>query len=172
MVLKRKASCINKLKKEVRFNNVVNVGLYKKASPRNAKHIWYRKTDMSAFKAECRRIVSLNQELCTNNQQQQQQPSCLSLYRGLECYSLRRKKQKIIANRCVLNAQKVGMMATDIAIMYRNTNYWSSDVAFIQGIQDYVDVYPVASCMIPSPPSPSPPFLFAVEHVKFFSFFL
>ena len=38
-------------------------------------------------------------------------------------------------------AQKQGMAATHIAAIYGKMNYWSSDVAFIQGKHDYNDVY-------------------------------
>jgi len=193
MILKRKASSIDnqlKMKKEVRFDDVVRVGLFEKASPQKAKHIWYRKSDIAAFKVECRRIVLSYRELRKNNgqqqqQNQQQQSSDLSTYRGFEYYSSGRKKQKVIANRCVIWAQKKGMTATDIATIYWKMNYKSSDVAFIQGIHDYNDVYdrntastsqqvllPVASSMIPSPPSPptpQPPFIFAMNEMVYSS---
>ena len=38
-------------------------------------------------------------------------------------------------------APEQGMTAKYIATMYGKMNYWSSDVAFIQGIHDYNDVY-------------------------------
>ena len=38
-------------------------------------------------------------------------------------------------------APKQGMTAKYIATMYGKMNYWSSDVAFIQGKHDYSDVY-------------------------------
>ena len=38
-------------------------------------------------------------------------------------------------------APEQGMTAKYIATMYGKMNYWSSDVAFIQGKHDYNDVY-------------------------------
>lgn len=70
------------------------------------------------------------------------------------------------------------MTETNIAIINRKAKYWSSDVAFIQGIHDYNDMYTKnkesqtqqvllseASSMFPLLPSP-PTFVFDIESAK------
>jgi hypothetical protein len=142
-------------KKSIRFNDVVFVKPFEKACSQEAKDIWYNEYDMASFKKHGREMALSYKNLTSNNNNNNKNKNknnentnnddkdnkdC-TMYRGFEYFSIRRQKQKIISNRCVLYAQSKDMNATEIATVYRKANAWSTDVAFVQAVHDYVDIY-------------------------------
>merc|ERR1711992_472095 len=122
---------------------------------------------MKEFKAKGRNIASLYRKTIRT-----EQPKCsdLSVFRGFEDLTIRRQKQKLIANQCVLYAQKQGMNASKIATVYEKANSWSVDVAFIQALKDFFDIYRPKTTTMPEIPLqpvhqmiPPPMFPFAIE---------
>jgi len=69
--------------------------------------------------------------------------SLLSLidYRGVECYTVARKRYKLLSNRCVAYAQRHGMDDIETAELYSRCNTWSRKVSLVQAIQDYIEIY-------------------------------
>ncbi|OEU06653.1 hypothetical protein FRACYDRAFT_272697 [Fragilariopsis cylindrus CCMP1102] len=135
-------------KKSVCFFGVVFVKPYEKASSQEAVDIWYTDEDMALFKKEGRDMTVSYRNLTTstthNNTKKddnEKDNKDLSMYRGFEYGSIRRQKHKIVANRCVLYAQRQGMTARHIASVYRKANGWFTDVAFLQAVHDCIELY-------------------------------
>ncbi|OEU12860.1 hypothetical protein FRACYDRAFT_244133 [Fragilariopsis cylindrus CCMP1102] len=158
----------------VRFNNDVIVVPFEKVTIQENKetpnNIWYTTTEMKQIKKESREIASSYRKLGGNGD-----TDTATEYRGFENCTAIRQKQKIMSNRCVVYAYEQGFNANEIATIYSKTNKWSSEVAFLQAIHDYMNVYDCASQLrtqsetiaLPSissmiPPQPHP---FAIESV-------
>jgi hypothetical protein len=157
----------------VRFNNDVIVVPFEKVTIQENKetpnNIWYTSSEMKQIKKESREIASSYRKLGTDNIDTDTDTE----YRGFENCTAIRQKQKIMSNRCVVYAYEQGFNADEIATIYSKTNKWSSEVAFLQAIHDYMNVYDCASqssettTILPSissmiPPQPHP---FAIESV-------
>ena len=158
----------------VRFNNDVIVVPFEKVTIQDNKetpnNIWYTSSEMKQIKKESREIASSYRKLGGNGD-----TNTDTEYRGFENCTAIRQKQKIMSNRCVVYAYEQGFNANEIATIYSKTNKWSSEVAFLQAIHDYMNVYntntnthgvdveipsPSISSMIPPQPHP-----FAIESV-------
>jgi hypothetical protein len=102
---------------------------------------------MISFKKDARETALSYRNLLTstnnnkNDNDDKDKDKDLSMYRGCEYSSIQRQKHKVISNRCVLYAQSQGMNAIEIASVYRKSNGWLTDVAFVQGIHDCIDIY-------------------------------
>ena len=160
--------------RRVRFNNDVVVVPFEKVTiqeqGQTPNNIWYTITEMKQIKKESREIASSYRKLGGNGDTDTD-----TEYRGFENCTAIRQKQKIMSNRCVVYAYEQGFNANEIATIYSKTNKWSSEVAFLQAIHDYMNVYntntnthgvdveiplPSISSMIPPQPHP-----FAIESV-------
>jgi len=119
--------------KSVQFNNVVVVVPFEKVTLQEEKNnIWYNLFEMNQIKKDGREIASSYRKLGTESKQE---------YRGFENCTLLRQRQKIMSNRCVVYAYSQGYNEKEIATIYSQTNKWSSEIAFLQAIHDYVDIY-------------------------------
>jgi len=166
--------------KSVRFNNCVRVAPFEKVTSTEAKEVWLTSTELAAIKTEGRELASTYRKLLLEHQQNQSQES-LSNYRGFENVTLLRKRQKILANRSAIYAHLQGYKPEEIAFIYQQSTTFSTEIAFLQAIHDYAEIYTtnttsandittalqqqlpsVASCL---PPTPLP---FAIESAIFF----
>jgi len=125
-----------KAKKSVRFNQVVHVAPFERASEEEANDIWYSAIEVACFKAKGREMAASYRKLGAH--QLQIENEC---YRGFEGYTFLRQRQRLMSNRCAVYANKQGIDANTTAAMYQHCNHWSSDVAFVQAIHDYVAIY-------------------------------
>lgn len=138
-------------RQHLRFNNIVHVAPISKVSKEQATERWYNDQELKTFKSKGRAMSSLYRKVIkvtsgniTDRPSQQEEvfsAKDLSQFRGFEDYTLRRQRQKLMANRCVLYAQTQGMTETEIATVYNKANRWSKDVAFVQAIHDHIMVY-------------------------------
>jgi len=149
--------------KKVRFNTIVHVKPIPKISVADdISGQWYNNDDLCSFKAKGRRLSSLYRKViknavhnnntntngtllvtCTMAQSPPKQVALnMSNFRGVEDYTLQRQKQKLVANRCVLYGQKLGLNPDELASVYQHANTWSNDVAMVQAIHDFDAVYP------------------------------
>lgn len=148
--------------KSVQFNNVVVVVPFEKVTLQEEKNnIWYNLFEMNQIKKDGRAIASSYRKLGIESKQE---------YRGFENCTLLRQRQKIMSNRCVVYAYSQGYNEKEIATIYSQTNKWSSEIAFLQAIHDYVDIYNHTNAnteAIPSITSLIPPQAhpFAIESV-------
>jgi len=168
-------------KKSVRFNNCVRVAPFEKVTSTEAKEVWLTSTELAAIKTEGRELASTYRKLLLEHQQNQQSQESLSNYRGFENVTLLRKRQKILANRSAIYAHLQGYKPEEIAFIYQQSTTFSTEIAFLQAIHDYAEIYTtnttsandittalqqqlpsVASCL---PPTPLP---FAIESAIFF----
>ena len=160
--------------RRVRFNNDVVVVPFEKVTiqeqGQTPNNIWYTITEMKQIKKESREIASSYRKLRTDTDTETDTDTATE-YRGFENCTAIRQKQKIMSNRCVVHAYEQGFNANEIATIYSKTNKWSGEVAFLQAIHDYMNVYnktgalaheilPSISSMIPPQPHP-----FAIESV-------
>lgn len=121
-----------KAKKSVRFNQMVHVAPFERASVEEAKAIWYSTTEVACMKAKGREMAASYRKLGVH-----QVDSDDYCYRGFEGYTFLRQRQRLLSNRCAVYAYKQGLDATTTAAMYQQVNHWSSDVAFVQAIHDF-----------------------------------
>merc|ERR1711865_936071 len=148
--------------KKVRFNPIVHVKPIPKISVADdISGQWYNNDELCSFKANGRRLSSLYRKViknavhnntntngallvtCTMAQSQPKQVALnMSNFRGVEDYTLQRQKQKLVANRCVLYGQKLGLNPDELASVYQHANTWSNEVAMVQAINDFDAVYP------------------------------
>jgi len=126
-----------KAKKSVRFNQLVHVTPFERASSTEAKDIWFTNSDMAEFKAQGRELADLYRKLGVV----QVHDSDPSTYRGFESCTRTRQRQRLLSNRCAVYAHKKGMDELTTAAMYQQCNTWSSEVAFVQAIHDYNEIY-------------------------------
>jgi len=151
-------------KQKVRFNPIVHVKPIPKISVTdNISGQWYNNDELCSFKAKGRRLSSLYRKViknavhnnntntngtllitCTMAQSQQPKQVALNMsnFRGVEDYTLQRQKQKLVANRCVLYGQKLGLTPDELASVYQHANTWSNEVAMVQAIHDFDAAYP------------------------------
>jgi len=142
-----------KIKKSVHWLEFANVRCFERTSPVDAKDIWISPTDFAKSKAE---VVQLAIDYATfvNIEEQNKQSidshllsysssTSLSLidYRGVECYTVARKRHKHLANECVIYAQREGMDDIETAELYARCNAWSRKVSLVQAIHDYMEIY-------------------------------
>ena len=151
-------------KQKVRFNPIVHVKPIPKISVTdNISGQWYNNDELCSFKAKGRRLSSLYRKVIKNavynnstntngallvtwTMAQSQQPKQVALnmsnFRGVEDYTLQRQKQKLVANRCVLYGQQLGLTPDELASVYQHANTWSNEVAMVQAIHDFDAAYP------------------------------
>merc|ERR1711865_1251137 len=105
------------------------------------------------------------------------QLSQLLFFRGFESCTRTWQRQKVMSNRCVLHAQKLGMPPSQIAAIYTVVNSRSNTVAAVQAMYDVVDaaihnsstinaiplLFSIPSVHDITPPRPHP---FAIESVR------
>ncbi|OEU11028.1 hypothetical protein FRACYDRAFT_219987 [Fragilariopsis cylindrus CCMP1102] len=82
---------------------------------------------------------------------QHQQPSASSLsssssspetdHRGFESCTDARRRYRLLSNRCAIHAHKHGMK--NVAAIYQKRNKWAREVALVQAIHDYIEIYDV-----------------------------
>mmetsp|Transcript_40060 Transcript_40060/g.46087 ORF Transcript_40060/g.46087 Transcript_40060/m.46087 type:complete len:339 (-) Transcript_40060:62-1078(-) len=167
--------------KSVRFNNCVRVAPFEKVTSTEAKDVWLNSMELASIKSEGREMASSYRKLLLETQQHRSQESSLSNYRGFENVTILRKRQKIVANRSAIYAHLQGYKTEEIAFIYQQSTTFSMEIAFLQAIHDYAEIYTtnttsandittalqqqlpsVASCL---PPTPLP---FAIESAIFF----
>lgn len=137
----------NKTKKSVRFNQVVHVVPFERTSAEEAKCIWFTNAEIVSFKEKGRELAlfyrkrdgktqTTTSTLCNNDNGNER-----SLYRGFEGCTIKRQRRRALSNRCVVYAHKNGLDESFVASMYQQCNQWSTEVAFVQAVHDYVDVF-------------------------------
>jgi len=148
------------MKKTVRFDQLVTVAPFERASCIEAKDIWFTSADIASFRLRAREMAVSYRKLGDLEQKDVD-------YRGFEGYTSTRQRHRMISNRCAVAAHKKGMDATTTAAMYHQCSNWSSDVAFVQAMHDYVESYgenentisqvlvriPAVASMVPPPPA-------------------
>ncbi|VEU38131.1 unnamed protein product [Pseudo-nitzschia multistriata] len=144
-------------KKSVRFNQMVHVAPFERASPEEANHIWFTNPEIASFKEAGRKLAVVYRKWGGNlanehqheheqeHEQEQRRESNddndLSIYRGFESCTFVRQRQRLLSNRCVVYAHKNGMGGDFVAAIYQQCNRWSTEVAFVQALHDYVEVF-------------------------------
>jgi hypothetical protein len=140
------------IKKSVNWNEFANVILFERATAIESKNIWYSVSDFARSKANGIKMASSYRKMADNIKQiQNQQPSTSSLsssssspvidHRGFESCTDARRRYRLISNRCAIHAHKRGMK--NVAAIYQKRNKWARDVAFVQAIHDYIEIYDV-----------------------------
>ena len=94
-----------------------------------AQEIWYLQSEIASFKREARNILLYGKteekdELC-----------------GLERFNLERSIQKKNAVKYVMLAQKLQKGADFVKEVYRQCTTWATDLALVQGFNDFCEVY-------------------------------
>jgi len=183
IIMSSSRNSIKKKKKQqtVGFSNTVHVVQYEKFSSQVATDVWYTATEMKQIHKAGKEVMVLYRSIegadQTTNEERQYQLSQLVFFRGFESCTKTRQRQKVIANRCVLHAQKLGMPPSQIAAIYTVVNSWSNTVAAVQAMYDVVDAIHTNSATINAIPLlfsipsvhdiPTPrPHPFAIESVR------
>lgn len=144
-----------KKKNSVRFSQLVHITPFERASPTEARDIWFTSSEIGSIKRHAKRLAIVYREFggivganaaatatAVPQQQQQQQPDDIrSIYRGFENCTATRQRRRLLANRSVVYAHKNGMSDSFVAEMYKQCNQWSGEVAFVQAVHDYIDVF-------------------------------
>ena len=103
--------------------------LFSELTLETCQELWYQPGDLEVFKAEARKLLIHG---CGDEDE----------YSGLERYSCKRTREKAIAIRYILSAQK-RKGATDevLSVVAQTCNAWAQEIAFLQGFKDYCQVY-------------------------------
>ena len=120
----------------VRFNRVVRIAAFERVSEAEAEQVWYSSSTRKQMQSKGKTMAALYRKFGSHVPAQK-----VSDYRGYEGKTVPRQKQRLLANRCALYASKKGMGADEISMLYQKCNVWSADVAFVQGMHDYVESY-------------------------------
>ena len=145
IIMSSSRNSIKKKKKQqtVGFSNTVHVVQYEKFSSQVATDVWYTATEMKQIQKAGKEVMVLYRSIegadQTTNEERQYQLSQLVFFRGFESCTRTRQRQKVMSNRCVLHAQKLGMPPSQIAAIYTMVNSWSNTVAAVQAMYDVVD---------------------------------
>jgi len=144
-----------KIKKSVHWLEFANVRCFERTSPVDAKDIWISPTDFAKSKAEVVQLAidyatfvnieeqnkqSINSHLLSYSSSTSTSLSFID-YRGVECYTVARKRHKHLSNECVIYAQREGMDDIETAELYARCNAWSRKVSLVQAIHDYMEIY-------------------------------
>ena len=122
------------MKKSVRFNRTVHVAPFQRASGEEANDVWYSSVEVAKMKAAGRDMAVSYRKL---GEQQIESDE----YRGFEGYTFLRQRQRLLSNRCAVYAYKQGLDAATTSAMYKQSNQWSCDIAFVQAMHDVVSAY-------------------------------
>jgi hypothetical protein len=128
--------------KRVTFHPSVLVAPFERVTnPEEKKRVWFQESEMKQPKSEGREILSLYRSVAEpqkqSSQLQELSKDVAQFFRGFESCTVTRQRQKLASNRAVLYGQKLGLSSSEIAIVYQQTNSWSSHVASVQAIHDY-----------------------------------
>jgi hypothetical protein len=135
----------NATSRQVRFAQEV-VSSSSRSSPMRSeetKDLWYGQHDLAAFKAGVLEIVLSLREGC---------PIKCESTRGLENWTHveRFQHRRTMTTRYTLQAHREGMSADQLATVTRKCTSWSKEVALVQALHDYCDVYePSMSSLVP-----------------------
>lgn len=125
---------IEKPRKSVRFNGVVHVAPFQRASMEEADDIWYSSVEIALMKAAGRDIAVSYRKLGAQQIEG-------GRYRGFEGYTFLRQRQRLLSNRCAVYAYNQGLAASIMSALYRQCNQWSCDIAYVQAMHDVVGAY-------------------------------
>ena len=123
-----------KPKRKVRFNQVVHVAPFHRASVEEGTKIWYSNVEVAMMKAAGR-------EMAINYRKVGDEKVQVDGYRGFEGYTFLRQRQRLLSNRCAVYASKQGLSASTTSTMYKQCNQWSCDIAFVQAMHDFDAAY-------------------------------
>jgi hypothetical protein len=140
------------VKKSVYWNEFANVLIFERATAIESKNIWFSASDFAKSKANGIEIAYSYKKLANNIKQmenQQLSASSLSLpsssavidHRGFESCTDVRRRYKLLSNRWAIHAHKRGM--NNVAAIYQEQNKWAREVALVQAIHDYFEIYDV-----------------------------
>ncbi len=118
----------------VRFNQVVHVAPFQRASEEEASKAWYSNVDVARMKA-------VGREMALSYRKVEKEKAEGDAYRGFEGYTFLRQRQRLLSNRCAVYASKQNLDASITSTMYKQCNQWSCDIAFIQAMHDFVEAY-------------------------------
>ena len=116
-------------------------------SAQERNEMWYQTDDLDEFKAEAR-------DLC---RKLRVSPDNEAISRGLEHrVSLERQKNKALAIRCILKAQRRFANPEHVAMVARKCTTWAKEVALVEASRDFCDTYhPALKQLIPEVASSS-----------------
>ena len=126
--------------------------------PSCADKLWYRKSEISQFKADARQLV---QAIRSPNEFLEDDS-----LRGLESSTLERRIHRHKTIQCTLSAYRKNMNPEDVAKIARICGTWNAEVAFVQACHDYFAVYPRKQVKIPKVSNQPPAFPFALRKGK------
>ena len=140
------------IKKSVTWNVFANVIIFERATAIESKNIWFSASDFAKSKANGIKMASSYRKMAASIKQiQHQQPSASSLlssssspvtdHRGFESCTDARRRYRLLSNRCAIHAHKHGMK--NVAAIYQKRNKWAREVALVQAIHDYIEIYDV-----------------------------
>ena len=133
-----------KMTKHVCFSNSVRVIEIERIASHDANNVWYSYAALRRFKREAKEIMGLYRSIeattARTKAERYYYVSQLLFFRGFEQCTRTRQRQKVLANKSVVYGQRLHMEADEIASIYTTINTYSTVVAFVQAIHDYVDV--------------------------------
>eukprot|EP00526_Cylindrotheca_closterium_P022522 CAMPEP_0113611088 /NCGR_PEP_ID=MMETSP0017_2-20120614/5369_1 /TAXON_ID=2856 /ORGANISM="Cylindrotheca closterium" /LENGTH=178 /DNA_ID=CAMNT_0000520011 /DNA_START=287 /DNA_END=823 /DNA_ORIENTATION=+ /assembly_acc=CAM_ASM_000147 len=124
----------------------------------DADQLWYRKSEISEFKADARRLVQ-----ATRSPEDFLKDASL---RGLESSTLERRLYRHKTIQCTLSAYKKSMNPEDVAKIAHICGTWNVEVAFVEACRDYYAAYPRKQVVVPKVSSEPPAFPFALRRAK------
>ena len=123
-----------KPKRTVRFNQVVHVAPFQRASEKEASKVWYSNVEVARMKA-------VGREMALSYRKIEEEKVEDDAYRGFEGYTFLRQRQRLLSNRCAVYASKQGLDVPMTSAMYKQCNQWSCDIAFLQAMHDFAAAY-------------------------------
>jgi len=129
-------------KPSVRFSQVVHIAPYERATPAEARNIWFSAAEIGSFKQHARIMATVYRHYGGVPQPTEDDSGDLrTLYRGFENCTPTRQRRRLLSNRSVVYAHRNGMSDDFVAAMYKQCNKWSGEVAFVQAVHDYIDIF-------------------------------
>ncbi|CAJ1955739.1 unnamed protein product [Cylindrotheca closterium] len=126
--------------------------------PHCPDQLWYRKSEISKFKADTRQLVK-----AIRSPEEVLKDSSL---RGLESSTLERRLYRHKTIQCTLSAYRKNMNIEDVAKIARVCGTWNVEIAFVQACHDYFAAYPTKQVKLPKVSFQPPDFPFALRKPK------
>ena len=131
-----------KRKAVVYFHPIVHTVTYDKITDLETKHaVWYQAAELSAMK-DATKTLAISYRTRVERGEHQAVAEDSTVYRGVEAATSLRQTAKLLANGVTLYAQHHGGPAREVANLYAVTAQWSTQLARLQALHDYVTVYP------------------------------
>jgi hypothetical protein len=141
-ILMAEAGGSSTAKKRVCFDPDVYVSSFMKIDVEDTAGLWYTQKETLSFKESLHKLASSETKGHSINGEST---------RGAERLNLQRLRNKSLTRECILQTHRKGDSEEHTATVARKCTLWTKEIALIQALQDYCDVYqPSMTSLVPN----------------------